>query len=139
MADRGDPIQDFLAQPVWAVVGASDNPRKWGNRLFRNLLSKGYAVYPVNVRDQVIDGHRTFPSLAALPRKPDVVDTVVPPDQTDKVVAEALALGISRIWMQPGSESDAAIEAAAAAGATVVHHACAMALAMNGPARAVAK
>jgi uncharacterized protein len=128
-----DPMADFLARPVWAVVGASNNAAKYGNRIFLALRRAGYTVYPVNPNVDEVAGDRSYPSLTSLPRLPDVVDTVVPPAVTERIVAEAAGLGIKRIWMQPGSESSEAIRAAEEAGMTVIHGACAMLGARQGP------
>ncbi len=119
-----DPIAEFMRQPVWAVVGASNDPSKWGHRIFQQLRRQGYRVYPVNPRATEVAGETAYPTLSALPVVPDVVDTVVPPAVTEQVVAEAARLGIRRIWMQPGSESARAIEIGETAGMTVVHDAC---------------
>jgi predicted CoA-binding protein len=131
-----DIIRECLAQKVWAVVGASRDPQRYGHRIFVALVEAGYQAYPINPGADEIAGHRVYPSLAALPVKPDVVDTVVPPAVTARVVEEAAALGVERIWMQPGSESDEAIALAEEKGLKVVHHACAMVGAQRGPAEA---
>lgn len=119
-------IREFTNLRVWAVVGASENPAKYGNRIFRTLRDAGYRVYGVNPGGGEIDGQALYPSLAALPEKPQVVDLVVPPQVTEQVVRECAALGLTRVWMQPGSESEAAIRYCQERGMQVVHDACAM-------------
>ncbi len=121
-----DLVNEFVDLRVWAVVGASTNPNKYGNIIFRNLLRAGYQVYAVNPRRGEIDGCLFYPSLAALPEKPDVVDIVVLPKVTEQVVQECARLDIERVWMQPGAESAEAIRLAEELGLKVVHHACAM-------------
>jgi predicted CoA-binding protein len=119
-------IREFTGLRVWAVVGASTNPAKYGYRIFRDLRAAGYRVYGVNPGGGEIDGEALYPSLAALPEKPQVVDIVVPPQVTEQVVQECAALGLTRVWMQPGSESEAAIRYCQEHGIRVVHDACAM-------------
>jgi predicted CoA-binding protein len=119
-------ITEFVNRRTWAVVGASQDPSKFGNRVFRSLRGAGYDVYPVNPKGGQLDGARVYPTLADLPEAPDVVDIVVPPAVTEKVVKEAQALGLSRIWMQPGAESADAIAYCQDHGIKVVHDACAM-------------
>jgi uncharacterized protein len=136
MADSADLLAEFLDQPVWAVVGASRDPSRYGYRVLVALRTAGYRAYAVNPRADEIAGERAYPSLAALPETPNVVDTVVPPAVTARTVVEAAALGVTRIWMQPGSESDEAIRLAEESGMRVVHHACAILGALHGPARA---
>lgn len=119
-------IQDFINRRVWAVVGVSQDPAKFGHRIFCDLRSSGYIVYGINPRGGEVDGQPLYPSLADLPEPVEVVDIVVPPHVTEQVVKEAHRLGLNRVWMQPGAESPAAIEWAEARGMKVVHDACAM-------------
>jgi predicted CoA-binding protein len=119
-------ISDFVNRQVWAVVGASQDPGKFGNRVFHSLREAGYAVYPVNPKGGELGGVKVYTSLADLPRLPEVVDTVVPPVVTEQVVREMHELGLTRVWMQPGSESQAAIAYCSEHGIQAVHHACAM-------------
>jgi len=121
-------ISDFISRRVWAVVGVSKDPAKYGNRIFRSLLASGYQVYPVNPKGGELDEMTVYPSLADLPQKPEVVDLVVPPAVTEQVVKEVKNLGLTRVWMQPGSESEVAIAYCHQHGIEVVHDACAMAL-----------
>jgi hypothetical protein len=62
--------------------------------------------------------------LAGVMRSGAASEAVVPPAETEKLVGECARLGVERLWMQQGSESEAAIRAAEAAGMSVVHHAC---------------
>ncbi len=131
-----DLLKEFLEQPIWAVVGASRDPNRYGYRVLVALRKAGYRAYAVNPNADEVAGERAYPSLKDLPETPDVVDTVVPPAVTERAVVEAASLGIKRVWMQPGSESDEAIRLAEEHGMQVVHHACAMLGALRGPAMA---
>ena len=126
MEDGAELIEDFINQRVWAVVGASTDPTKYGSRIFRDLRAAGYTVYGVNPRGGKIEGQKLYPGLAELPEKPAVVDTVVPPAVTEEIVRQCAELGLTRVWMQPGSESEVAIQFCREHGIRVVHHACAM-------------
>jgi predicted CoA-binding protein len=119
-------ISDFVGRRVWAVVGASQDRRKFGNRIFRSLRDSGYTVYPVNPKGGELEGVDVYPSLAELPASTEVIDLVVPPPITEKVVEEAHALGFTRVWMQPGAESQTAIDYCHEHGIQVVYDACAM-------------
>lgn len=119
-------ISDFVNRRVWAVVGASQDRSKFGNRIYRNLRDAGYVVYPVNPRGGELEGAKVYPTLADLPESPEVIDLVVPPAVTEQVVKEAHQLGLSRVWMQPGAESQAAIAYCHDHGLQVIYHACAM-------------
>jgi predicted CoA-binding protein len=122
-----DRIQEFLRKEnVFAVVGVSKNPTKYGHQVYKDLKEAGYTVYPVNPHIDEVLGDRCYSSLKDLPEKPDVVDTVVLPAVTEKIVAECKALGIDKVWMQPGSESEQAIEFCEKNGIKVVHEVCVM-------------
>ncbi|NOX71295.1 MAG: CoA-binding protein [Candidatus Micrarchaeota archaeon] len=114
-----------------ALVGASANPEKWGYKLYKKLKNAGFSVFPINPKKPVIDGDESFPSLDELPEKPDVVITVVPPHVTEQVVKKCKELGIGKVWMQPGSESDEAIRFCEENGIDTIHHACFVVDGMN--------
>ncbi len=126
MTEQHQLISDFVNRRVWAVVGASQDRSKFGNRVYRSLRDAGYTVYPVNPKGGELEGAVVYPTLADLPQQPEVIDFVVPPPVTQQVVKEAHKLGLTRIWMQPGAESEAAIAYCVEHGMQVVHDACAM-------------
>jgi hypothetical protein len=111
---------------VFAVVGASNNPSKYGYRIYSDLKSDGYKVYPVNPREESVQGDKAYPDIKSLPEKPDVVDIVTPPGVTEQVVKEAVEQGVGIVWMQPGAQSDAAIKYANDHGLLIVHDSCIM-------------
>jgi predicted CoA-binding protein len=119
-------IREFVNQRVWALVGASADRSKYGNRILLDLHAAGYTIYPVNPREPEIEGLRAYPTLADLPDLPQVVDVVVPPRVTEEIVRQCAELGLSRIWMQPGAESEEAITFCQENDIRLVHHACAM-------------
>lgn len=120
------PMAAWPKLQPWAVVGVSDNREKYGNIIFRDLLGAGYKVYAVNPKLTEVEGQPCYPNLAALPELPAVVDLVVPPHAAMAVIDECHQLGIKRLWFQPGSESDEAIEKAESLGITVLANACIM-------------
>tara|TARA_B100001105_G_scaffold183254_1_gene148271 strand:+ start:131 stop:514 length:384 start_codon:yes stop_codon:yes gene_type:complete len=89
-----------------ALVGASNDPHKFGNRIYLELRSKGYDIAPVNPKDKQIEGDRAYTSIGMMEELPDIVNFVVPPPIAMKVAQEAIDLGITHLWFQPGSESD---------------------------------
>ena len=93
-----------------AVVGATDSAFKYGKRIYRDLKQKGYPVYAVNPNRDTVDGDPAYATLADLPEAPTVIDFVVPPDQTLVVLEQALALGYTDVWVQPGAESSRVVE-----------------------------
>jgi uncharacterized protein len=109
-----------------AVVGASNDPSKYGNVIVRNLAAKGYTVLPVNPREKEIAGLPAFPDLASVPGPVHLVDFVTPPPVTRRVLEEAARLGLPAVWLQDGSYDDAALAVAAAAPFRTVYEACIM-------------
>jgi hypothetical protein len=103
-----DSISTLLNEgdPVVAVVGATDNPRKYGNLIYLDLKEKGFRVYPVNPTRATVDGDPTFATLAELPEAPDIVNFVVPPTRTLRVLKQAKGLGFTTVWVQPGAENE---------------------------------
>jgi predicted CoA-binding protein len=117
-------IEDFLAQRTLAVVGVSRQSRKFGNAIYRELTAKGYTAHAVNPNLTSVDGASCYPSLTALPEPVGGAVLVVPPSETEKVVRDAAAAGIRRVWMQQGSASPAAIRFCEEQGITVIHRRC---------------
>jgi predicted CoA-binding protein len=116
-------VEEFLSEQRIAVVGVS-RTKGFGRAALSTLRARGWDAVPVNATADAVGGERCFHALSEIPEPPRAVLAVVPPAETEKVVDECLALGIRKLWMQQGAESDAAIRRAQAGGMTVVHHAC---------------
>ncbi|MCC2671002.1 MAG: yccU [Armatimonadetes bacterium] len=114
-------VRQFLASPAFAVVGASDDPAKFGHRCFAALLRYHRRAFPVNPNAATVLGHPVFPDLRSLPEPVEAVSIITPPRVTERVVEDAIAAGVRRIWMQPGAESAAAVQRARDAGIDVLH------------------
>jgi predicted CoA-binding protein len=124
--DMEELAKEFMAQKRFALVGATSNTSKNGYRIFKNLSRRGYEVYPVNPGLEELEGVRCYHRLADIPVKVDVVDFVVPPPVTEATLKECKKLGLERIWLQPGSESEAALAFCRENGLRVVHGICVM-------------
>ena len=120
-------IKKFLnKRNIFAVVGASRESEKYGYKVYKDLKEAGYKVYPINPNTDKILGDKCYPNLGDLPTKPDVVNVVVPPKITEEIVKTCKRLGITRVWMQPGSESETAIKFCHENGIEVVYGVCVM-------------
>ena len=117
-------VDDFIAQKKLAVVGVSRNKQKFGNTVYRELKEKGYTVYPVNPYAEKIGDDTCYASLNDLPETVDGAVLVLKPEQTEAVVRDAKEAGITRIWMQQGAESGAAIEFCEQNGIPVISKLC---------------
>ena len=109
-----------------AVVGASNDPKKFGNIILNDLLVRGYDVVPVNPHDERIAGLRVYRSLADVPKPVDIVDVVTPPSSTLTILRDAELAGIGLVWLQPGSFDAEVLAKAAASPFRTVHDACIM-------------
>jgi predicted CoA-binding protein len=117
---EAERIAAFLAATSFAVVGASTDRSKYGNKVLRCYQQNGRTVYPVNPKAPEVEGLRAYPSLAALPAPVPAISIITPPAATEQVVREARAAGVKHVWMQPGAESDEAIRTAEAQGINVI-------------------
>lgn len=115
-----EKIKTFLAGKRFAVVGASQDREKYGNKVLRVYQQNKIDVVPVNPNAHEVEGLKAYPDLPSAPGAIDGVSIITPPRVTEQVVNQALSLGIKNIWMQPGAESTAAIDAATHAGANVI-------------------
>jgi hypothetical protein len=123
MASR-EPIDTFFGSNAFAVIGVSADRKKFGNTVFRNMRDAGLTVFPVHPTLESVEGEACYRSAADLPAEVKSVVTVVPPQQTERVIPVCAQRGVTSVWMQPGSSSKAAIDAARAAGMNVVDGQC---------------
>ena len=93
-----------------AIIGASNNSLKYGYRIYKNLLSKGYNVTPINPKGIIIDGIETVKSVFEMDSKPDIIDFVVPPSIAIQEARRLEKNGYNNFWFQPGSASKALLE-----------------------------
>ena len=89
-----------------AVIGASKDQRKFGNKAVRAFVKRGYDVYPVNPHETEVEGLKAFKSVTELPIRPDMVTVYVPPTVLLGILPEIAARGCDELWLNPGAESD---------------------------------
>jgi predicted CoA-binding protein len=119
-----NPEEILEQHDTFAVVGATENKKKFGYKIYRMLKQKHKVAFPVNPRYKAIDGDRCYPSIAAIDPKPEVAVAVVPPRITDSLIETCKEEGIVFLWLQPGTYTKQTIEKAKANGLTVIHGAC---------------
>ncbi|MFG0319004.1 MAG: CoA-binding protein [Planctomycetota bacterium JB042] len=100
-----DAIERFLAGDVFAVVGASADRSKYGNKVLRCYLQNGREAHPINPKGGTIEGRTAYPDLESVPEPIDGVSFITPPAVTLALLESCRERGIERVWMQPGSES----------------------------------
>jgi predicted CoA-binding protein len=89
-----------------AVIGATDDPVKYGAKIYRDLKAKGFKVFAVNPGRDTVDDDPAYPTLAEIPERPTIVNIVVPPQRTLRILEQAQELGLRNVWVQPGAEND---------------------------------
>ena len=103
-------IPQFLDRKnTFAVVG---NFQKSGHSLdvLKNLEEAKYKIEIIDPKCKEVDENKCYPSLKELPKPPDVVCITTPSNETEGIVKECLEIGIKKVWIEPGSESDESVE-----------------------------
>ena len=116
-----------------AIVGASNNRSKFGNKAVRAFVARGYTVFPVNPKGGEVEGLPVYKSLADIPPdiKLDRISVYLPPAIGLKTLPEIAARGASELWLNPGSESDELVAAAEAQGLNVIQACSIVAVGMS--------
>lgn len=89
-----------------AVIGASSNRDKWGNKAVRAFLQQGYTVYPVNPNEPEVEGLKTYARITEVPVRLDTVTVYIPPQRLVKILPDIAAKGCDELFLNPGTESD---------------------------------
>jgi len=103
-----------------AIVGASNDRSKFGNKAVRAFLQQGYEVFPVNPKEETIEGLHAFKGICDVPGRPAMVSVYLPPAVLLKVLPEIAAKGCDELWLNPGTESDAVLAEAECLGLNVI-------------------
>ena len=99
---------------VVAVIGASNDRSKFGNRAVRAYLLQGHTVIPINPHENEVEGIKAYKSVLDVPGTIDMASFYVPPDVGEQVMNEIAKKGITEVWLNPGAESDRLIRHAQA-------------------------
>jgi hypothetical protein len=95
-----------------AVIGASNDRRKFGNKAVRAYARRGFDVYPVNPREATIEGLRVYRSLLDIPVALDRVLVYLPPPTTLGVLDDIAGKGTRELYLNPGSEDPTVVRRA---------------------------
>ena len=114
---------------VVAVIGASRNRRKFGNKAVRAFRRRGYEVVVVNPEcaaaaapDDRVEGLRAYRSVLDVPGAIDMATLYVPPGIGERVLDDIAAKRISALWINPGAESEQLVARARALGLEATLH-----------------
>lgn len=105
---------------VVAVIGASNNRRKFGNRALRAYREQGYTVVPINPHEAEVEGLTSYKSILDVPGPVDMASFYIPPDVGEQVIADVAQKGVAEVWLNPGAESDELIARARALSITPI-------------------
>jgi len=105
-------IEQFLRGELFAVVGASANRAKYGNKVLRAYLKADRTAIPVHPSEDQIEGITAYIDLASIPEKVHGISIITPPQVTETIIDQAVKCGIEHVWIQPGAESDLALSIA---------------------------
>jgi uncharacterized protein len=101
---------------IVAVIGASTNRHKFGNRAVRAYRDQGYTVIPINPHEAEVEGLKAYASVLDVPGPIDMASIYLQPSIGEQVIAEIARKGIPEVWINPGAESDELIARARALG-----------------------
>ena len=99
---------------VVAVIGASSNRSKFGNRAVRAFQQQGYTVVPINPHEAEVEGLKSYASVIDFPGPIDMASIYLPPEIGEQVIEDIARKGIAEVWLNPGAESDVLIAKAKA-------------------------
>jgi predicted CoA-binding protein len=97
---------------VVAVIGASSDRRKFGNRAVRGYAAEGYTVIPINPHEKEVEGLTAYPSVLDVPGRIDLASFYVRPEIGLQVIEQVAQKQISEVWLNPGADSDALVDRA---------------------------
>lgn len=97
---------------IYAIVGATQNQAKYGYQVLVDLKNKGFNVVPINPKYQEVAGLACYPDLISMEERPDIVVLIVGEKNAEKVVQNCIDLKLNKIWFQPGSEYEKAVNLA---------------------------
>jgi len=103
-----------------AVLGASNDRNKFGNKAVRAYHQQGFTVFPVNPKESTIESLPCFASIKDVPARPNLISVYLPPPVVAKLLPDIAAMGCDELWLNPGTESEEVLAAAAKLGLKVV-------------------
>lgn len=103
-----------------AIIGASSNRHKFGNKALRLFAQRGFTVLAINPNEAEVEGYRTYPSVLDVPGPIDLATVYVPPDVGIRVMDEIAQKGIGEVWLNPGADGHRVVARAKALGLNTI-------------------
>jgi uncharacterized protein len=134
-ARRFAAVQSERMAKTVAVIGASSNRDKFGNKAVRAFARQGYHVVPVNLTESVIEGHPAYASVLDVPVRIDIATVYVHPEAGVAVMDELARLGgVDEVWLNPGADDPVVVERARQLGLNIIQ-ACSIIAIGESPSR----
>ena len=105
---------------VVAVIGASNNRQKFGNRAVRAFKRQGYTVIPINPNEAQVDGDKAYPSVLDVPGTIDMATVYVHAEPGVEVMEQLAEKGVGEVWLNPGADDDRVVARAKSLGLNVI-------------------
>jgi predicted CoA-binding protein len=87
-----------------AVIGASSNRLKFGNRALRAFERQGFTVVAINPNEREVEGHKTYPTVLDYPGPIDMATVYIPPRHGVGVMEQLAKKGVPEVWLNPGAD-----------------------------------
>ena len=114
-------LENPLMRPTIAIIGASTDRNKYGNRAVRAYARQGFQVYPIHPKADEVEGHRAYRSVSDVPvPRLDRISIYVPPGVGMQLLDEVAHKPANEVWLNPGAESPALVAHARALGLNVI-------------------
>ena len=95
-----------------AIIGASNDRRKFGNKALRAFAHQGYTVVPINPHEREIEGHHAYATVLDVPGTIDMATVYVPPEIGIGVMDELAEKKVGEVWLNPGADGPEVVERA---------------------------
>ena len=119
---------------IVAVIGASSNRQKFGNKALRAFERQGYTVIPINPNEAEIEGHKTYATVLDVPDAIDLATVYVPPHVGLKIMDQLAEKGVPEVWLNPGADGADVVARARALGLKTIQ-ACSIIAIGESPVR----
>ncbi len=114
-----------------AIIGASNDRAKFGNKAVRAHVQQGYTVFPVNPKETQVEGLPAFKTIAEVPVRPQRISVYLPPLLVAKLLPDIAAKGCDEVWLNPGTESEEVLAEAKRLGLKVIQACSIVAVGIN--------
>jgi predicted CoA-binding protein len=105
---------------IVAVIGASNDRHKYGNKALRAFASRGHTVYAINPNEREVEGHKAYATVLDVPGPIDMATLYVQPDVGVSVMDDIAKKQIPEVWLNPGADDDAVVQRAQALGVKTI-------------------